>query len=117
CSAIDAVRLWDEIAGSKEDIESRLGKSADVLCYPFGDYNESVIHAVRSAGYNAAVTTQRGLVEPGANPYLIKRVPIKGKTKPLSFIVKVCTDYERRKEMRRALNYPHGNGIYSPIES
>jgi len=52
--------LWDEIAGSKEIIEKKLGLPVMYFCYPKGGFTEAVKAVVKKAGYKAAVTTNRG---------------------------------------------------------
>lgn len=46
------------------------------ISYPFGAYNDSAIQAARLAGYHLAVTTVRGKVKPGDNPFTLKRLYI-----------------------------------------
>ncbi len=57
-------RARDEIYGSKAAIEKALGEPVRAFAYPNGgpeDYNETVKHLVREAGFTCAVTAQRGL--------------------------------------------------------
>ncbi|MEI7774540.1 MAG: polysaccharide deacetylase family protein [Verrucomicrobiota bacterium] len=49
--------LKDEIAGSKHQLESRLGISVSVLAYPYGVHNDVIRQAAMAAGYEAAFTT------------------------------------------------------------
>jgi peptidoglycan/xylan/chitin deacetylase (PgdA/CDA1 family) len=49
--------LKDELAGSKHQLESRLGISVSVLAYPYGVHNEVIRQAAMAAGYEAAFTT------------------------------------------------------------
>ena len=46
------------------------------LSYPFGGYNAKAIQAANDAGFHLAVTTVRGKVKPGDNPFLLKRLYI-----------------------------------------
>ena len=46
------------------------------LSYPFGGYDEKAIKAANDAGFHLAVTTVRGKVKPGDNPFLLKRLYI-----------------------------------------
>ena len=67
----------DEIAGSKTRIGEALGSEVRHFCYPNGgraDYDERSVHAARAAGYETAVTTEAGLVQPGADPYRLRRI-------------------------------------------
>jgi peptidoglycan/xylan/chitin deacetylase (PgdA/CDA1 family) len=49
--------LQSEIAGSKHQLESRLGISVGVLAYPYGIHSEQVRAMAMAAGYEAAFTT------------------------------------------------------------
>jgi hypothetical protein len=49
----------------------------DDFCYPSGRYDDTVIAAVKAAGYRAATTTDPGLASRG-EPYTLKRVRVNG---------------------------------------
>ncbi|QNQ19053.1 polysaccharide deacetylase family protein [Kosakonia sp. SMBL-WEM22] len=44
------------------------------LSYPFGGYDDKAVKAANDAGFHMAVTTVRGKVKPGDNPFLLKRL-------------------------------------------
>lgn len=46
------------------------------LSYPFGGYNATAVNAAAEAGFHLAVTTVKGKVKPGDNPFLLKRLYI-----------------------------------------
>lgn len=46
------------------------------LSYPFGSYNATAVQAANDAGFHLAVTTVKGKVKPGDNPFLLKRLYI-----------------------------------------
>lgn len=46
------------------------------LSYPFGGYNAKAVKAAGAAGFHMAVTTVKGKVKPGDNPFLLKRLYI-----------------------------------------
>jgi peptidoglycan/xylan/chitin deacetylase (PgdA/CDA1 family) len=65
--ATDAARD-EEIAGSKRDVESRLGASCDYIAWPFGtrgDVDARALAAMRRAGYRACFGAFRGSAFPG----------------------------------------------------
>ena len=62
-----------EIAGSKRELEERLGKPATVFCYPAGLYGEREARLVREAGYRAAFTTDPGVNGAGQARDRLKR--------------------------------------------
>jgi len=97
---IPSDELNKEIAGSKNELEEHLNQPTDAFCYPGGDHNEQAKEAVKKAGYRHAVTTQRGHVEKGYDPFALRRIPIKLITNPFSFLYKIHTDSEKRKGNR-----------------
>jgi len=46
------------------------------LSYPFGGYDAKAVKAAEDAGFHLAVTTVKGKVKPGDNPFLLKRLYI-----------------------------------------
>lgn len=86
-----------EIADSKKELEELLDHPVDSFCYPGGNNDGMVKEAVKKAGYRHAVTTQRGHVEMGEDPFALRRIPIKLITNPFSFLYKVHTNSEKRK--------------------
>jgi len=96
-SILSQEALREELRGSREELESRLGIPIDQFCYPYGDQTVRVRDEVKNAGYRYAVTTQRGHVEKGFDPVAVRRIPIKLITNPFSFSFKIHTDSEKRK--------------------
>ncbi len=50
----DPAALWNEIDGSKQILEQRLGISINEFAYPFGAYDPAVVAMIRKAGYRSA---------------------------------------------------------------
>lgn len=74
-TTLDATALRREVAGSRAVIRSRFHVPADFFCYPAGRYDDTVVAAVRAAGYFGATTTNYGLARPG-DPYRLDRVRV-----------------------------------------
>jgi len=75
-SRVDRKRAWNEIAGSKEVMESRLGRNVASFCYPNGqegDFDDETIAMVRKAGYSLAVTSIPGANTSAADRYALRR--------------------------------------------
>jgi peptidoglycan/xylan/chitin deacetylase (PgdA/CDA1 family) len=53
---LDDRRLAEELAGSREECERRLGVPCRSLAYPYGDHDQRIMDAARTAGYSAAGT-------------------------------------------------------------
>jgi peptidoglycan/xylan/chitin deacetylase (PgdA/CDA1 family) len=50
-------KVLDETAGSRRQLEERIGRPVACLAYPEGRFGPAVVRAVAAAGYRAAVTT------------------------------------------------------------
>lgn len=77
-SSVQGETLRNEVAGSKADLQQKLGKPVDTFCYTYGDekaINTEVVEAVRKAGYLGACTTSWGTNRLAAfdGNYLLKR--------------------------------------------
>jgi peptidoglycan/xylan/chitin deacetylase (PgdA/CDA1 family) len=68
--------LFSEVAQSKSDIESRIGKEVKFFCYPTGGFNDRIKEVVQSSGYKAACTTNRGFDRFNTDVYEINRIKV-----------------------------------------
>jgi peptidoglycan/xylan/chitin deacetylase (PgdA/CDA1 family) len=76
-SHCDPERVTGEIAGSKAEIEERLGREVRSFCYPNGTWSDVNVHcfrAVREAGYESAVMSCGPLIRRGANVHALPRM-------------------------------------------
>ncbi len=73
--ALDSSLLLDEVRTSREIIEKHTDRSAELFCYPNGDYTPGVKRVVQDY-YQAACTTQKGWNDLAADPYALKRVGV-----------------------------------------
>lgn len=62
----------DAVTDLKTSID--ICKNGDAFAYPYGDYTDDCILAVKDAGFLCAVTTEYGRTNPGANPLALPRV-------------------------------------------
>lgn len=62
----------DAVADLQKSIE--IGGNGDAFAYPYGDYNDSCVQAVKDAGFKCAVTTEYGRANPGDDPLLLPRI-------------------------------------------
>lgn len=69
-----AAEVQDEIAGSKEAIEAKIGRAVAHFCYPAGAYDEGIIARVIESGYQSAVTISYGFIDEEADPYTLNRI-------------------------------------------
>jgi peptidoglycan/xylan/chitin deacetylase (PgdA/CDA1 family) len=76
-TTVSASQLQTELAGSRAKIKSEFGQPANFFAYPAGKYDDTVIAAVKAAGYKGAVTELPGAATPD-KPYELARVRIDG---------------------------------------
>ena len=69
-------KLNQEITESKKIIEQNLGENISSFCYPSGKYDARVVTAVKTAGYQSAVTTKSGVAEIKGDQYLLPRLRV-----------------------------------------
>jgi peptidoglycan/xylan/chitin deacetylase (PgdA/CDA1 family) len=67
--------LQDEVIGSREVIDRKLGSVPRTFCYPNGDTSPQAIATVRSA-YQGAVTTAHGWNAPTSDPFVLNRIGV-----------------------------------------
>lgn len=68
----------EEIAGSKQDLKKHLPVPANVIAYPYGLRSAETVNIVAESGYTYAFTFDDGMTTSSQNPYLLKRLFIKG---------------------------------------
>lgn len=70
---LSAAEAEAEMRDSREQLQAALGRTVDLLAYPFGRYSEAVAKAARDCGYVACVTTRYGANGADADLYALKR--------------------------------------------
>src|SRR4029453_4213663 len=88
-TAVGAIRLHDEVAGSRSAIRKRFHVPVNFFCYPAGRHDPAVIAAVQQAGYLGATTTNYGLAKPG-ELYTLARVRVSGSDGVKGFAAKLA---------------------------
>ncbi len=66
----------NEIAASKADLETHLGKKVISFAYPNGEYNGAIRNQVALSGYKIAVTTEKKNNSAGADQLALGRVSL-----------------------------------------
>jgi peptidoglycan/xylan/chitin deacetylase (PgdA/CDA1 family) len=84
---LDVADLAREVAGSKETLERITGAPVTSFCYPYGDFDDRVVDAVRAAGYRAATVIRGGISEDLSDPFRLKRVAVRGTHTRLDFLL------------------------------
>jgi peptidoglycan/xylan/chitin deacetylase (PgdA/CDA1 family) len=68
---------WEEIAGSRQDLQNLLGIEVSTFCFPnghSGDYLNEHVEMVSRAGYSCATASDYGLVTQTSNLYALPRM-------------------------------------------
>lgn len=68
--------LENELIESKRILEEKVGKTVNVLAYPYGAYDRYVAAATEKAGYSAGLTCNYGSVTAETDPFRLHRVVI-----------------------------------------
>jgi peptidoglycan/xylan/chitin deacetylase (PgdA/CDA1 family) len=76
-TTLSADRLKQEVAGSRAAIRKQFGVPVDFFCYPVGKYDDTVIAAVKAAGFLGATTENAGLATP-RDPFTLSRIRVAG---------------------------------------
>ncbi len=75
-----AERSWEELAGSKADLEARLHITVQHLAYPSGNYNKTTIKQSQQIGFVTATTVHYGVQERADKLFELPRVFVNGGT-------------------------------------
>lgn len=84
-------QLRIETAGSRQVLERVLGHPVYFFAYPFGDFNDNVLSAVRAAGFTMAYTTAGGITESTSSPLTMPRIHV-GRAETPSGLVSLLGD-------------------------
>lgn len=76
-TTIGPAQLKTELVSSRAKIKRRFGQPADFFCYPSGKYNDTVVAAVKKAGYRGATTVDPGIGNKD-EPFTLQRVRVDG---------------------------------------
>jgi peptidoglycan/xylan/chitin deacetylase (PgdA/CDA1 family) len=92
---LDDAALHDELTGSKEACERRLGTPCRAIAYPYGAVDDRVVAAVARAGYVAAATLPESFADPA--PLRWPRVGVFHKDGTGRFRLKASTAVRRAR--------------------
>ncbi len=101
---VDDERSFEEIAGSKREIEAHVPYELTSFCYPAGLYGPREVEYVRAAGYAAAVTTNPGVNAGGGELLELRRTLVFGADDIRVFRGKLDGLLDGETVLRRALH-------------
>ncbi len=84
--------LHYQVATARQIIRRRYGVPVNWFCYPSGHYNDTVIAAVRAAGFVGSTTVVPGWAAPGSDPYRLPRLRVLGGTSAVGIARTDCLD-------------------------
>ncbi len=92
-SRVSSKQEMEEITDPKRLIESKLGKEANIFCYPNGqrdDFDDETIAALKSAGYIAAVTGIAGFNNTKTDNDMFRLLRLAIPEEPIMFKQYIC---------------------------
>jgi peptidoglycan/xylan/chitin deacetylase (PgdA/CDA1 family) len=104
-TAMPQSQAEEEIAASRDELESRLGVEISLFAYPYGEYSDSIATMVRYAGYAGACTIDTGLNTLTTSPLLLRRTEIQGTDPLIRFVLGLWTGDAEALWWRRRQNH------------
>jgi peptidoglycan/xylan/chitin deacetylase (PgdA/CDA1 family) len=87
---LDAAELEFQVAHARRVIRALYHVHADWFCYPSGDYDATVIAAVKAAGFRGSTTVVPGWASPTEDPYRLPRLRVLSGTSPLTLLSEIA---------------------------
>jgi peptidoglycan/xylan/chitin deacetylase (PgdA/CDA1 family) len=79
-TTLDTEQLHHQVAVARRVLQQRYHVPVNWFCYPSGQYNSTVLAAVKAAGYTGSTTVVPGWAHPGDDPYRLHRLRVLGGT-------------------------------------
>lgn len=98
---LDRSRQAREILDSKRVLEELLGQEVKYFCYPVGDYDNDVVALVRDAGYEAALTCDRGAATSAEDPFMLPRKAISFGDSLMGYFWKLHMKHKKKLAKKR----------------
>ena len=77
---LDAEQLHYQVAVARQILQQRYHVAVNWFCYPSGDYDPTVVAAVKAAGFIGSTTVVPGWAHPSDDPYRLHRLRVLGGT-------------------------------------
>jgi peptidoglycan/xylan/chitin deacetylase (PgdA/CDA1 family) len=88
---LSASALHDQVATARQILRRRYGVPVDWFCYPSGHYDDTVVAAVRAAGFVGSTTVVPGWANPAADPFRLPRLRVLGGTSPSALLEQIAS--------------------------
>jgi peptidoglycan/xylan/chitin deacetylase (PgdA/CDA1 family) len=102
-----------EISGSKEKLESWIGKPVRAFAYPNGDFNTETMKLVRQAGFSCAFTATEGYAPADAPTFAIPRFMMLSVVGVAELAHRLAYSWRARRLLRVATLTPERLGLPS----
>ena len=109
--ALDDDTAREEIAGSKRELENRLGRLVRAFSYPSGLYGEREKKLAAEAGYRIAVSCEPGVNDRSTDRFALRRRQVDARDSLLDFRAKLGGGHDTSPPLRglyRRLRYSAG---------
>jgi peptidoglycan/xylan/chitin deacetylase (PgdA/CDA1 family) len=90
----DVTRLTSDLMGARQTLRSRFGVPVNWFSYPSGSYDETVVAAVRAAGYVGATTLSPAWANPQEDRFRLPRLVVTGGTTPTQLLTQISSAKE-----------------------
>jgi peptidoglycan/xylan/chitin deacetylase (PgdA/CDA1 family) len=87
---LDATQLNDQVAVARRIVQQRYHVPVNWFCYPSGHYDETVIAAVKSAGFVGSTTVVPGWAHPSEDRFRLHRLRVLGGTSPSALLAQIA---------------------------
>ena len=87
---LDAAQLHYQIDHERELLRRRYGVGVHWFCYPSGQYDPTVVSAVRAAGFVGSTTVLPGWASRADSPYALPRLRVLGGTSPSELLAQIA---------------------------
>ncbi|MBM3204582.1 hypothetical protein FJZ48_01215 [Candidatus Uhrbacteria bacterium] len=82
---------WEEIEGSKKDLETLLGHPVTSFAYPYGSWSPTIVGEVEKAGYDLGFWVRSGSLHVDSARYMLRRIRITDQQQILPLLEKYST--------------------------
>lgn len=87
----DPARLASDLSGARQTLRTRYGVPVNWFAYPSGAYDDTVVTAVRTAGYVGATTLSPGWAGPQEDRFRLPRLVVVGGTTPSQLLAQITS--------------------------
>jgi peptidoglycan/xylan/chitin deacetylase (PgdA/CDA1 family) len=87
----DTTTLTADLTTARQTLRSRFSVPVNWFAYPSGSYDDSVVAAVRAAGFVGATTISPGWAAPQGDRFRLPRLEVVGGTTPAQLLAQITT--------------------------